>query len=83
MQPETQKLIQTWYRIASRQEIRSSNLNDPYFRFMAAWVAFNGLYNSQPWAFEKRDKEQFELFSKQDENQDRHYALMENDAKYR
>lgn len=82
MQLETQQLIQTWYRVASGQEIHSRDLNDPFFRFMAAWVAFNALYNSKPWAFKKKDKEQIELFSQQDENQGRHDTLMENDIEY-
>ena len=83
MQPETQQLIQTWYTVASGQEIRNIELNDSYFRFMAAWVAFNALYNSRPWASNKGDKEQVELFSKQDENQSRHCVLMKNAPEYR
>lgn len=82
MQPETKQLIQTWYGVAAGQEIHSSELNDPYFRFMAAWVGFNALYTSKPWAFKKTDRKQIELYSQQDDNQGRHDALMENDIEY-
>jgi hypothetical protein len=80
----TKTLIEQWYDLASQNSTDKSAPSNIYFRFMALWVAFNALYDSRPWAYRKRDREQVELFSREDRRaRDQHEELMRDDDEYR
>ncbi len=83
MQQETQKLIDTWYGVATGTGISKGTIHNTYFRFMALWVAFNALYDSRASFVGQQDWQQIDEFAKADEAKTRHRGLLQSNFEYR
>ncbi len=83
MQLETQKLIGTWYEVATGPSISVGALQNTYFQFMALWVAFNALYDSKFSHVSRQDWEQIDKFAEIDEAKTRYCELLRSNVEYR
>lgn len=67
-----------WYRLSKGQSI---DLSDPFFRFIAAWVAFNSFYSSRMHD-ERGDWNQISAYAQEPEFEDQHRTLLAEDTDY-
>lgn len=73
------ELILHWYRLSIGDEIDQAN---PFFRFVAAWVAFNAFYSSRMHK-ESGDWEKIKAFARVSEVADQHGKLLKTHVEYR
>jgi hypothetical protein len=72
------EIIIPWYKLASGETVDQSNI---FFRFIAAWIAFNGIYSTR-YDDQPNDSRKIEKFSYEPEMFERHKTLLANDKKY-
>ena len=75
---ETDRHILEWYRLSKGEAIDQS---DPFFRFVAAWVAFNAFYSSRMYD-EVGDWNQVRAYAGEPEVVARHRTLLGTDSEY-
>lgn len=84
---QTKELIGEWYDLSQTGEVDNIEVtNGIYFRFMALWVAFNALYNSEDRSgyggSSGRESKQIKSFSAKKQRVDRHEQLLREDQSY-
>ena len=75
---EIDRHILEWYRLSNGEAIDQS---DPFFRFVAAWVAFNAFYSSRMHD-EAGDWNQVRAYAREPEIVDQHVVLLKEDSDY-
>jgi hypothetical protein len=75
---EIDRHILEWYRLSNGEAIDQSG---PFFRFVAAWVAFNAFYSSRMYD-EVGDWNQVRAYAGEPEVVDFHRALLNSDDEY-
>lgn len=75
---EIDRHIFEWYRLSNGEAI---NQSDPFFRFVAAWVAFNAFYSSRMYD-EVGDWNQVRAYAGEPEVVDQHRNLLNEDRDY-
>lgn len=75
---EIDRHILEWYRLSTGEAIDQTDL---FFRFVAAWVAFNAFYSSRMHG-EVGDLRQVMAYARQPEIVDQHRKLLEDDQDY-
>src|SRR6266851_34600 len=79
MQMRLSDIILTWHKLASGGEV---NQTDIFFRFVAIWIVFNGLYTSRH-SRDTGDWDQVRSFAGDSDAIDRHRQLLQTDEEYR
>jgi len=75
---EIEHIIQQWYTLASSGDV---SRGDIFFRFVAAWVAFNALYTSRH-SDDIGDWDQVRSFAGELDAINRHRQLIDQDQSY-
>lgn len=83
MLQETQKLIDTWYGVATGTGLSEGTIHNTYFQFMALWVAFNALYDSRSSSVRQQGWQQIDEFAEADGAKTRHRELLQSNIEYR
>lgn len=77
-QEEIDRHILEWYRLSKGEMVDHA---DPFFRFVAAWVAFNAFYSSRMFD-EVGDWNQVRAYAGEPEVIDHHRKLLREDRDY-
>jgi hypothetical protein len=73
------EIILTWHKLASGGQVDQTDI---FFRFVAIWIAFNGLYTSRH-SREAGDWDQVRSFAGDSDAIDRHRQLLQTVEEYR
>ena len=72
------EIIIPWYKLSSGESVDQSNI---FFRFIAVWITFNGIYSAK-YGGRRNDLKNIKDFSDESEMLARHHELLANDKKY-
>jgi hypothetical protein len=72
------EIIMTWHKLASGGQVDQTDI---FFRFVAIWIAFNGLYTSRH-SRDTGDWDQVRSFAGDSDAIDRHRQLLKTDEEY-
>lgn len=83
MERDIRNIIDKWYKTSKGDAVEP----DEFFKFIAAWIAFNSAlnfrYSSPPQDRKLRDREKVEKYSETKGPNQEHKRLLENDSAYR